>query len=74
MLTPSAETAADVARIGGVDPARVRVVPWGAPEPAAPEGGPLEGPLRPLLGRDRAAQERRDVVEAIARAAPGTPW
>jgi glycosyltransferase involved in cell wall biosynthesis len=80
VLTPSAETAADVARIAGVDPDRVRVVPWGAPAPAAPEGPPPEGPYALYSGAIEPHKNAALAVEAIARAAPGIglvmagPW
>jgi glycosyltransferase involved in cell wall biosynthesis len=80
VLTPSAETAGDVAAIGGVDPARVRVVPWGVPAVAAPEGGPLEGRYVLYSGAIEPHKNAATAVEAIARAAPGVglamagPW
>ena len=80
VLTPSAETAFDVARIARVDPARLRVVPWGVPAPAAPEGGPLEGPYVLYSGAIEPHKNAATAIEAIARAAPGVrlamagPW
>jgi glycosyltransferase involved in cell wall biosynthesis len=80
VLTPSAETAGDVAALGGADPARVRVVPWGAPEPAAPEGPPLEGRYVLYSGAIEPHKNATTAVEAIARAASGVelamagPW
>ena len=80
VLAPSAETAADVARLAGVDPARVRVVPWGVPEPAAPQGEPPAGPYVLYAGAIEPHKNAAVVVEAIARAAPGIglvmagPW
>ena len=44
MLVPSQETAGDVVRLAGVDPARVRVVPLGVPPAGAPEGDVPDGP------------------------------
>ena len=80
VLTPSAETAGDVARIAGVDPGRVRVVPWGAPAAAAPEGAPPEGHYALYSGAIEPHKNAALAVEAIARAAPGIglvmagPW
>lgn len=39
----SHETAGDLARLGGVDRGRIRVVPLAAPTPVAPDGPPLGG-------------------------------
>ena len=80
VLTPSAETAGDVVRIARVDPGRVRVVPWGAPAPVAPEGAPPDGPYVLYAGAIEPHKNPAVAVEAIARAAPGIrlamagPW
>jgi glycosyltransferase involved in cell wall biosynthesis len=80
VLAPSAETGGDVARLAGVDPARVRVVPWGAPEPVPPQGEPPDGPYVLYAGAIEPHKNAATAVEAIARADPGIglvmagPW
>ena len=59
VLTPSQETAGDVVDRVGVDPGRVRVVPWGATRGGDPGGPGAGGALRALLRGHRAPQERR---------------
>src|SRR5262245_27759941 len=44
VLAPSRETADDVTRLVGIDPARVRLVPLGTPAAATPSGPAPEGP------------------------------
>lgn len=80
VLAPSAETASDVVRLAGIDPARVRVVPWGVPELAVPEGEPLEGTYVLYAGAIEPHKNAAIVLEAIARAECGVdlvmagPW
>lgn len=80
VLTPSAETAEDAVRLAGVDPGRVRVVPWAAPPPVAPEGAAPEGPYVLYAGAVEPHKNAGLAVEAIAAAAPGVrlvmagPW
>ena len=80
VLAPSAETAADLARLTRVDPSRVRVVPWGAPAPVAPQGAAPEGRYVLYAGAIEPHKNAATAVEAIARADPGVglvmagPW
>lgn len=80
VLVPSEESAGDVRRLAGVDAGRVRVVPWGAPEPVAPEGAVLPGPYVLFSGALEPHKNAPVAVTAIARAAPGVrlvmtgPW
>ncbi len=80
VLAPSRETAADLARLGGVDPGRVRVVPWGAPAPVAAEGDPPEGAYVLYAGAIEPHKNAAVAIDAIARAEPGVrlamagPW
>jgi glycosyltransferase involved in cell wall biosynthesis len=71
VLTPSQETAGDVVDRVGVDPARVRVVPWGPPEAATPVGPVPEGPYVLYSGAIEPHKNAGLAVEAIARARPG---
>jgi glycosyltransferase involved in cell wall biosynthesis len=71
VLTPSHETADDVVAQVGVDPARVRVVPWGPPEPATPLGPAPEGPYVLYAGAIEPHKNAALAVEAIARTRPG---
>jgi alpha-1,3-rhamnosyl/mannosyltransferase len=80
VLTPSRETAGDVVERAGVDAGRVRVVPWGPPEPAAPQGPAPEGPYVLYSGAIEPHKNAALAVEAIAQAPPGIrlvmtgPW
>ena len=80
VLTPSAETAGDVVRLAAVDAGRVRVVPWGAPRPPAPEGTRLEGRYVLYAGAIEPHKNAATAIEAIALATPGLrlvmagPW
>jgi glycosyltransferase involved in cell wall biosynthesis len=80
VLAPSRETAGDLARIAGVDPGRVRVVPLAAPAATAPEGDPPGGDYVLYAGAIEPHKNAAVAVEAIARAAPGVrllmagPW
>ena len=80
VLAPSQETADDVVRLAGADPERVRVVPWGVPEPAAPEGDVPPGPYVLYSGAVEPHKNAGLALEAIALAAPGVrlvmvgPW
>jgi glycosyltransferase involved in cell wall biosynthesis len=80
VVTPSAETARDLLRLAGVDEGRVRVVPWGAPRPPAPDGTPLEGRYVLYAGAIEPHKNAGTAIEAIAAAAPGVrlvmagPW
>ncbi len=71
VLTPSRETAGDVVERLGVDPARVRVVPWGPPEAAAPVGPVPRGPYVLYAGAIEPHKNAALAVEAIARTKPG---
>ena len=59
---------------------RVRVVPWGAPRPPAPEGTRLEGRYVLYAGAIEPHKNAATAIEAIAGAAPGVrlvmagPW
>lgn len=70
VLAPSRETAGDLARLAGVDPGRIRVVPLAAPVPAAPVGAPPEGPYVLFTGAIEPHKNAPLAIEAIARAAP----
>ena len=80
VLTPSHETAADVARLARVDPARIRVVPLAAPTPVAPVGAPPAGPYVLFTGAIEPHKNAALAVEAIARTTSGVrllmagPW
>jgi glycosyltransferase involved in cell wall biosynthesis len=71
VLTPSQETAGDVVDRVGVDPGRVRVVPWGPPEAATPVGPVPEGPYVLYSGAIEPHKNAALAVEAIARVPPG---
>lgn len=80
VLVPSEETAGDVVRLAGVDPARVRKVPLGVPPAAAPEGDVPDGPYVLYSGAIEPHKNAAVALEAIAVAAPGVrlvmagPW
>lgn len=80
VLAPSRETAADAVRLAGVDPARVRVVPWAAPDPVAPDGPAPEGTYVLCGGAVEPHKNATLAIEAVAAAAPGVrlvmagPW
>jgi glycosyltransferase involved in cell wall biosynthesis len=80
VLAPSTETADDLVRVGRVDPARVRVVPWGLPAPAAPRGDPPPGPYVLYSGAIEPHKNAAVLMTAIAHAPPGIrlvmtgPW
>ncbi len=80
VLTPSRETAADAIRLAAVDPGRVRVVPWAAPDPVTPEGPPADGRYVLVAGAIEPHKNAGLALEAIAGAAPGVrlvmagPW
>jgi glycosyltransferase involved in cell wall biosynthesis len=70
VLAPSAETAEDLVRVGGIDPGRVRVVPWGVPERAVPEGAAPPGPYVLYSGAIEPHKNVAVLLKALARAAP----
>ncbi|MGD9572505.1 MAG: glycosyltransferase family 4 protein [Thermoleophilia bacterium] len=80
VLTPSRETADDAVRLAGVDPGRVRVVPWAAPAPVAPDGTVPEGAYVLYAGAIEPHKNAGLAVEAIALAPAGVrlvmtgPW
>jgi len=80
VLVPSQETADDVVRLGGVDPARVRTVPLGVPRAPAPRGDVPDGPYVLYAGAVEPHKNAGVAVEAIAAAAAGVrlvmagPW
>jgi len=62
----SHETAADLARLGGVDPGRVRVVPLAAPTPVTADGPPLGGDYVLYSGSLEPHKNVRLLLDAIA--------
>ena len=80
VLAPSRETADDVERLAGVDPARVRVVPLGVPAAPAPSGPAPEGRYVLFSGGLEPHKNAELAVDAIARAPGGIrlvmcgPW
>lgn len=80
VLAPSRETADDAIRLADVEPGRVRVVPWAAPEAIAPEGPAPEGSYVLFTGAIEPHKNAGLAVEAIAAADPGVrlvmtgPW
>jgi len=80
VLVPSGETAGDVVRLAGVEPARVRTVPLGVPPAAAPEGDVPGGPYVLYAGAVEPHKNAGVALEAIAAAEPGVrlvmtgPW
>lgn len=80
VLTPSRETADDAIRLAAVDPARVRVVPWAAPDPVTPDGPPLDGRYVLVAGAIEPHKNATLALEAIAGADSGVrlvmagPW
>jgi glycosyltransferase involved in cell wall biosynthesis len=80
VLTPSRETADDVVRLARVDPGRVRVVPWAAPEPVAPRGPVPDGPYVLYAGAIEPHKNAGLALEALAGAPPAVrlvmagPW
>jgi glycosyltransferase involved in cell wall biosynthesis len=80
VLVPSRETAEDLVRIARVDSARVRVVPWGVPEPVAAWGEPPAEPYVLYSGAIEPHKNAAVLVAAMGRAEPGIrllmtgPW
>ena len=70
VLTPSQETADDAVRLAGVDPGRVRVVPWAAPAPVTPRGPVPEGPYVLYAGAIEPHKNAGLALEALAGAPP----
>lgn len=80
VTVPSKETADDVVRLAGVDPARVRVIPLATPLPIPPMGEVPDGDYVLFSGALEPHKNARLAVSAIAQAAPGVrlamtgPW
>jgi glycosyltransferase involved in cell wall biosynthesis len=80
VMTPSQETADDVVRLAGVDPSRVRVIPWAAPLPIPQAGEVPEGDYVLFSGALEPHKNARLAVAAVAQASPGVrlamtgPW
>jgi alpha-1,3-rhamnosyl/mannosyltransferase len=80
VLCVSQETADDAVRLAGVDPGRVRVVPWAAPVAPAPEGPVPEGPYLLYAGGLEPHKNVGLLLEALAgvpapvRLALAGPW
>lgn len=63
----SHDTAADLARIGGVDPGRIRVIPLAAPAPIAPAGPELGGTYVLYSGSLEPHKNLPPLLEAVGR-------
>jgi glycosyltransferase involved in cell wall biosynthesis len=80
VMTPSQETADDVVRLAGVDPSRVRVIPWAAPLPIPQAGEVPEGDYVLFSGALEPHKNARLAVAAVAQSSPGVrlamtgPW
>jgi glycosyltransferase involved in cell wall biosynthesis len=80
VLTPSRETAEDAMRLAGIAPERLRVVPWAAPPPVAPEGPAPPGRYVLYAGAIEPHKNAALALEAVAAAPAGVrlvmagPW
>lgn len=68
VIAPSHETADDLTRIAGVDPARIRVVPLAVPPMARPEGEAPTGPYALFAGAIEPHKNAALAIDAIAGA------